>query len=165
MRLIAGITVIVLLLGTVASVGNIFSNPNDTLSFDTDDTDTQQPVIDFPSTEIHWDFPLDVEVCGEEYAFTQQEDPTSIIHGHNDGYIHVEGIVQNREDVTVGKFFESVGLDFGNDHIAEYKSGETVCPGVSTPGTLTVKANDTVLKDPVNYVLDKEHQDIIVTFE
>lgn len=152
-RFLAGVTVVVLLLGTVASVGSLFngSKSNTTGSF--------------PSYAIHWDFPLDIKVCGQDYQFTQKEDSTNLIHGHNDGYIHVEGTVTNPLDATVGKFFESVGLDFANDHIAEYKSGETVCPGATTPGTLTVKANDTVLDDPVNYVLDKQHQDIIVTFE
>lgn len=147
-RFLAGVVVVVLILGTVASFGSSVTTE-----------------VGFPSYAIHWDFPLDIQVCGQDYQFTQKEDHTSIIHGHNDGYIHVEGTVTNPADVTVGKFFENVGLDFGNDHIAEYKSGETVCPERTTPGIFTVKANDTLLDDPVNYVLDKEHQDIIVTFE
>lgn len=152
-RFLAGVTVAALVLGTVASLGGFFTAP----SSDSDGA--------FPPYAVHWDFPLEITVCGQDYAFTQKEDETRVTHGHNDGYIHVEGTVTNSEDATIGAFFESVGLDFGNDHIAEYKSGETVCPEATTPGILTVKANDTVLEDPMNYVLNKQHQDIIITFE
>lgn len=64
---------------------------------------------------VHWHADFEVWACGEEL---QLEDPkgllsnkigTPVLHEHNDKRIHLEGVVVNQGDASLGKFFRVIG--------------------------------------------------------
>ena len=63
---------------------------------------------------VHWHADIDVFNCGQEVNL---RDPkgwsnkigTPTFHEHNDKRLHVEGVVLNQDDVTLGHFFKVIG--------------------------------------------------------
>ncbi len=64
---------------------------------------------------VHWHADTEVWACGTEVQF---KDPvgrlsnkvgTSTFHEHNDKRIHLEGVVVERHDASLGKFFRVIG--------------------------------------------------------
>jgi len=127
---------------------------------------------------VHWHADFQVWACGEELDLI---DPTGlanrvgspVFHEHGDNRIHVEGVVTNFSDASLGKFFGFVGgklhedqLSFPtNEGVVTYESGDFCPPSVSSgqaeAGVLQVfvwqtegdEFYQTKLEDPENYVL------------
>lgn len=63
---------------------------------------------------VHWHADTEIWACGKELDF---KDPigwsnkigTATLHEHNDKRIHLEGVVVNPEDASLGKFFRVIG--------------------------------------------------------
>lgn len=64
---------------------------------------------------VHWHADVEVWACGQELEL---QDPvgtlsnkigTPVLHEHNDKRIHLEGVVVEPRDASLGKFFEVVG--------------------------------------------------------
>ena len=92
----------------------------------------------FPTrTPVHWHATVDITVCGDKVDLPripagQGHLGASLLHTHDDNVIHVEGAVSRAEDITVGKFFQSIGLGVTATDIDVLKS---------CTGTLTAKVN------------------------
>lgn len=72
---------------------------------------------------VHWHADTEVWACGKELDY---EDPkgsfsnkigTPTLHEHNDKRIHLEGVVVNREDASLGKFFRVIGGEISNNSL------------------------------------------------
>lgn len=71
---------------------------------------------------VHWHADFQVWACGQELDLV---DPTGIanrvgspvFHEHGDDRIHLEGVVTDLADATLGKFFGFVGGELHNDHL------------------------------------------------
>ncbi len=123
-------------------------------------------VASAPVTEgnVHWHAKISYKVCGEEVALRDQTtEHDSLIHGHNDELVHVEGTVLSNADITLAKYFEHEGHDISSDHFQDYKNGD-LCPGSETPGKLKFIVNGTEFSDP-NEIVIADDQKIEVVFE
>ncbi len=71
---------------------------------------------------VHWHADFEIWACGKEVELI---DPTglsnkigtSVLHEHNDKRIHLEGVVVDEHDASLGKFFRVVGGKFEVDKL------------------------------------------------
>lgn len=94
---------------------------------------------------VHWHADLEIMICGKEVELEKSESFFSNkvgipeVHHHGDMRIHIEGVVNKREEATLGYFFDSINEDFTNESILNHKNGE-LCNG--KPGKLRMFVND-----------------------
>lgn len=64
---------------------------------------------------VHWHADTEVWACGQELDYLNptgrlsNKVGTPTLHEHNDKWIHLEGVVINRSDASLGKFFQVIG--------------------------------------------------------
>ncbi len=109
---------------------------------------------------IHWHARPLINICNKNLDLPQNVG-SGIMHTENDGLIHIEGILKDKSQITLGAFFNSIGTKFSKDSIANYKNGDT-CPNGKS-GSLNVLVNGERIEDPENYVL-KNGDNILIDF-
>ncbi len=72
---------------------------------------------------VHWHADFEVWACGERISLEEAGGWSTrvgplLLHHHGDDRMHVEGVVRDFKDVTVGKFFEAIGGKFTADVLA-----------------------------------------------
>ncbi len=90
---------------------------------------------------IHWHADFEIWYCGQKVEIKDPEGfsnkvGTEVIHEHNDDRIHIEGVILNRHDTSIGHFIEQIGGQLHQDHMAiptengllEVENGQT-CDG------------------------------------
>lgn len=126
---------------------------------------------------VHFHADFEVFHCGNKIDL---ENPTgfsnkigtSTLHEHNDFRIHLEGVVVEENDQSLGKFFHVIGGNITNNSLSvpttngilTAKNGD-LCPD-GTPGVLNVFVYKTVNKtfiqqkinDPAHYIYSSEGQ-------
>ncbi len=116
---------------------------------------------------VHWHADYEIFVCGEKLDLV---DPTGfankvgspLFHEHDDHRIHVEGTVDDVNNVNVGAFFNIVGgeitmtslkypnqVDEDRVELIEVQNGDE-CNG--EPAELSVYVNGQKIEDPANYM-------------
>lgn len=96
---------------------------------------------------VHWHADLEIEICGEEVElekatkFLSNKVGEEEVHHHGDMRIHVEGVVNNKEEATLGYFFDAINEDFTSTSILGYKNGY-LCENTSLPGKVKMFIND-----------------------
>src|SRR3989344_3063577 len=65
---------------------------------------------------VHWHADYEVWACGSSYELMDPEDfsnkvGSEAVHEHNDNRMHIEGILLNMDEASIGAFFETVGDD------------------------------------------------------
>ena len=124
---------------------------------------------------VHWHADIEVWDCGNKLDFTDPQGfsnkvGTSTFHEHNDSRMHVEGVVTNKEEAELGKFFGFIGGSLTademrvptNDGLIVRHSGDICDDG--DEGVLQVfvyKTHDNTfsqmkLDDPASYILSPE---------
>ncbi len=94
---------------------------------------------------VHWHAGLKINICGGEARLPSPEKwyenklGTVDLHHHDDMRIHIEGIVMKREDASLGRFFDVVGIEFTDHSIWGWRNGD-VCPDGSS-GSLKMFVN------------------------
>ena len=81
---------------------------------------------------IHWHADFEIHICGEKFVLPN---PTGIanrvgtetVHHHGDYRIHLEGVMKEREDAALGKFFDAINVTFSNERIMSMDNGD-YCP-------------------------------------
>lgn len=89
---------------------------------------------------VHWHADFEVWNCGERLELADPEGfsnrvGSSVLHEHGDNRMHIEGVVVDYGDVSIGSFFRSVGGDLHdgrlelptNQGMAAMKDGDS-CP-------------------------------------
>ncbi|MBI2141304.1 hypothetical protein HYU16_02670 [Candidatus Woesearchaeota archaeon] len=103
------------------------------------------------SGPVHWHADFEVWRCGEHLELVDPEGlsnrvGSSVLHEHGDNRMHIEGVVVDFSDVSIGSFFRSVGGDLHpgvfslptDSGIVTMRDGDS-CPGeAGMPGTLQV---------------------------
>ena len=125
----------------------------------------------FTDQQIHWHALVDISICGE-HRDLPRADPSEIVHGkqfkgtplmhtHDDNTIHIEGLIQKKEDIALGEFFDSIGVPFDKDRIMDVKNGD-FCDG--KPGVLNMFVNDLPRNDFRDFIpaaVEDAHKQII----
>ena len=102
----------------------------------------------FSDGQVHWHADLSIELCGENILLPKPTGGsvhgqpfigTPIMHLHSEPKIHLEGVIQKKEDITLENFMGIVGLNFKNNELLNYKNGDN-CPDNST-GTVKLLVN------------------------
>lgn len=72
---------------------------------------------------VHWHADFEVWACGEELDLLDPQGAlsnkvgTPVLHEHNDKRIHLEGVVVEQSDASLGKFLEVVGGSITDDSL------------------------------------------------
>lgn len=72
---------------------------------------------------VHWHADFEIWNCGQK---VEVKDPqglsnkvgTEVVHEHNDDRIHIEGVILEKHQASLGHFFESIGGQLHKDHMA-----------------------------------------------
>ena len=116
---------------------------------------------------VHWHAKTSISVCGEirslENLGTEENlAGLPLLHTHGDNLIHIEGRPVTYDDVTLGRYFDSIDIPFSNEKLMEKTNGDK-CPD-GKEGELTVLLNKKPLENPVNYSV-KDNDEFIIRFE
>jgi hypothetical protein len=132
-------------------------------------------VISSSQGPVHWHADFEVYACGKELNL---KDPqglsnkigTATLHEHNDKRIHLEGVVLQHSDASLGEFFHvvggnltSTGFSFPtNEGISSYQNGDA-CPTGSGEAQVFVYRTDgdqyysqEKVSDPAKYIISPE---------
>lgn len=111
---------------------------------------------------VHWHSPITYEICGEKVVMNEKQ-AHGLLHGHNDGIIHVEGALLVEKSIPVKGFFDAIGLPFSSTQIGEYKNGDT-CPNGTEPGEVLFFVNGEQNFKYETYIL-RENDVFLIKFE
>ncbi len=111
---------------------------------------------------VHWHADFTIGICGAEIKLPSPESRltnrvgTHEVHHHDDSRIHIEGVVMDRHEATLGYFFDAIGITFNEEQIWNYKNGD-LCNG--KPGKLMVYVNDKEIENFRDYEI-KHYQNV-----
>jgi len=111
---------------------------------------------------VHWHAPISYEICGESFTPPEKKEH-GLVHGHNDRMAHVEGKITDKKNITLGKFMDSIGVNFSETEFATYKNGDR-CPDKNEPGKVRLLVAGQESSDFRNHVL-KDKESIKIVFE
>lgn len=94
---------------------------------------------------VHWHADFEIWICGQKVVLPE---PTGLanrigteeIHHHGDYRIHLEGVMKEREDATLGNFFDAIDVPFSNEKILNVGNGD-YCPD-GKKGSVEMSVND-----------------------
>src|SRR3989344_295618 len=119
---------------------------------------THKPTT-YTDRQVHWHALVDISVCGvhrdlphadsSEIVHGEPFKGTPLMHSHDDNTIHIEGLIQKKEDIALGRFFDVIRVPFDKDRIMDVKNGD-LCEG--KPGILKMYVNDQPRTDFRDYV-------------
>ena len=130
----------------------------------------------YTDREVHWHALVDISICGVHRDLPLAESSDTVhgktyrgiplLHTHDDNIIHIEGLIQKKEDIALGRFFDAIEIPFDKDKLMDVKNGD-VCDG--KPGKLKMFVNDQPRTDFRDYILastqDARQQVIKLVFE
>lgn len=124
----------------------------------------------YTAGEVHWHALVDISICGEHRDLPLTDGApfkgSYLLHTHDDNVAHIEGMVQKKEDIALGEFFDAIKVPFDKDKLMEVKNGD-LCDGKH--GILKMYVNDQPRTDFRDYILagtsDAKQQVIKLVFE
>lgn len=108
----------------------------------------------FGRESIHWHATPSIYICGQKREIPAPAGDAHLgyddLHTHSDRLIHVESVVTNRRQITLGRFFGGIGIKFSGQQIWDRKNSD-LCDGKPASVKLLVNGNE----DPEfeNYVI------------
>ena len=91
---------------------------------------------------VHWHADFEIWACGEQIDIVDPEGfrnlvGESAVHEHGDNRIHIEGVMFEKEDATLGEFFEALGGEFTTETLSaptnhgmmSWAGGKETCNG------------------------------------
>lgn len=112
---------------------------------------------------VHWHADYEIWICEEEIDLEDPKLPlnrigTYVLHDHGDNRIHIEGVVLDKRDVSLGAFFHAIGGKLSkeemivptNQGLIEASEGD-LCDG--SPGKLYVFVKGKLVEDHSTYVI------------
>lgn len=121
---------------------------------------------------VHYHADFEIFNCGQQVELKAPEGLSNkigseVVHEHNDKRIHIEGVILNEHDASLGHFFATIGGQLHQDHIAvptqngllELENGQS-CPDgqraflqVFVYKTQNNSFSQQKLDDPENYII------------
>jgi len=77
-------------------------------------------LISLTKGPVHWHADFEIWVCDKEIKLVEpkglsNKQGTDLMHAHNDNRIHVEGVILDKKQASLGAFFYAVGGSLTND--------------------------------------------------
>ncbi|MBS3096502.1 hypothetical protein J4480_03615 [Candidatus Woesearchaeota archaeon] len=77
-------------------------------------------IISLTKGPVHWHADFEIWVCDKEIKLVEpkglsNKQGTDLMHAHNDNRIHVEGVILDKKQASLGAFFYAVGGSLTND--------------------------------------------------
>ncbi len=128
---------------------------------------------------VHYHADIELWACGQELNL---KDPkgwsnkigTAVLHEHNDKRIHLEGVIVEEKDASLGKFFKVIGGTIDENMVMLPTNEGDVVPGIlgnycqNSPADAKLQVfaykviNKTIVQskvtDPANYIIAPESQ-------
>lgn len=124
-------------------------------------------VISVTKGPVHWHADYEVWVCGEKIRLTAPQGVSNrvgspTLHEHGDDRIHIEGVVHNIRDVSLGQYLSTIGGSLTQESF-RYPTDEGMvaaengdaCPD-GRAGVINVYVNGHKIKQPASYVPSPE---------
>jgi len=112
---------------------------------------------------VHWHADFEIWVCDKEVKLAEpkglsNKQGVDLTHAHNDNRIHVEGVLLDKKQASLGAFFYAVGGSLSNDGIVILtdKGLESFHEGDKCndkPAKLYVFVNGNLIQNPSQYVI------------
>lgn len=130
------------------------------------------PEESFTRGTVHWHADIDIEICGKHIDLPRSPVSTRVhgqpflgtgeLHTHDDNRVHMEGLFRNPEDISLGRFFDVIGVKFNEKEIFDYKNGRMCNDSKENKvsmlinGAENIKFRDYVMKDGDNIQIKYE---------
>ena len=121
-------------------------------------------VISESGGPVHWHADYEVWACGKEFDLINPKFPGNkignpILHEHNENRIHIEGVVLQKQGVSLAAYFQVIGGEITDTRIG-YPTNEAymfyengmLCNG--NPGTLYAFVDGEQITDIAAYVIE-----------
>ncbi len=113
----------------------------------------------YTSGPVHWHAETSFSGCGVIYSFPRPAPGRMLgpegLHTHDDGRVHIEQQVMKAEDISLGRYFDNVGVKFSKDGVSwgkvNFEAG-TKCPD-GKEGKLKMLVNGKENSDFRGYVI------------
>ncbi len=125
---------------------------------------------------VHWHADFEIWNCNQKVEVKDPEGfsnkvGSEVVHEHNDERIHIEGVIIDDHDASLGHFFDSLGGQLHKDHLAiptengllELENGQ-ICngqKGLIQVFVYTTEGNNfsqNKIDDPENYIIASQLQ-------
>ena len=121
-------------------------------------------VISLTKGPVHWHADFEIWVCDEEIklakpkSFLSNKQGVNLMHAHDDNRIHVEGVILNNKQSSLGAFFFAIGGSLSadglkiptNEGLVSAHDGD-LCS--EKPAKLYVFVNGNLIDNPAFYVI------------
>ncbi len=112
---------------------------------------------------VHWHADFEIFVCDKELRLAEpkglsNKQGTDLMHAHNDNKVHVEGVLLDRKQASLGVFFNAIGGRLLNDGLTLPTDEESISVHEGDkcnekPAKLYVFVNGNLIENPRNYVI------------
>jgi len=120
-------------------------------------------IISITKGPVHWHADFEIWVCGKQIKIAEpkgfsNKQGTDLMHAHDDDRIHVEGVITDDKQASLGAFFYAVGGSLSSDGLkvptnnglVSYHEGDK-CN--EKPAKLYVFVNGNTIENPSAYVI------------
>ncbi|MBS3105004.1 hypothetical protein J4234_01995 [Candidatus Woesearchaeota archaeon] len=120
-------------------------------------------IISLTKGPVHWHADFEIWVCGKKIEFAEPKGLSNrqgvdLLHAHNDNRIHVEGVILDKKQASLGAFFYAIGGFISSDGIkvptddglASAHEGDK-CN--EQPAKLYVFVNGNLIDNPSTYII------------
>lgn len=124
---------------------------------------------------VHWHADFEIYACGQELEL---KDPTGLsnkigtatLHEHNDKRVHLEGVVVEPDDASLGEFFQVIGGELTQNSVTiptttdilTYTTGDACGTAAGSLQVFVYQVNDEgyysqqKLSDPASYIISPQ---------
>ena len=120
-------------------------------------------VISITKGPVHWHADFEIWVCGNEIKLAEpkglsNKQGVDLMHAHNDNRIHVEGVILDYKQASLGAFFHAVGGSLASDGIKVPTNEGLVSVHEGDfcnekPAKLYVFVNGNLIENPRDYAI------------
>ena len=125
-------------------------------------------IISITKGPVHWHADFEIWICGKEISLAEpkglsNKQGVDLMHAHNDNRIHVEGVILDAKQASLGAFFYAIGGSLSSDGmkiptdegLISVHEGD-LCNGL--PGKFYVFVNGNLASNPLKYTITKEEK-------
>ena len=117
---------------------------------------------------VHWHADFEIWVCGKEIRLAEpkglsNKQGVNLLHAHNDNRIHVEGVILDPKQASLGAFFYAIGGSLSDDGLKVPSDSGLISAHDGDkcnekPANLYIFANGNLVDAPSKYVIAPEEK-------